>query len=111
MDVFEDQPTPVSADFYADLSIKVYLVIDQTPLLKERVDSHDGTNIASKISSARSDCKIFHRVQSVGIDHEVSIIFVHGLRLAAITVVEKFRQGLLLQVVYLMHVKPSTVAW
>lgn len=55
------------------------------------MNSHDRANITSKISSARSDGKIFYRIQSVCVDHEISIVLVHGWCLAAITVIEEFR--------------------
>lgn len=37
------------------LIVWTHLVVDQAPLLKERVNTHDGTNIASQIATASSD--------------------------------------------------------
>lgn len=75
------------------------------------MNSHDGANISRKISSACCHGKIFHWIQAIGVDHEVSVVFVDSWCLAAITVVEEFRQRLFLKVVDLMHVEPGTVAW
>lgn len=90
MDVFEDQPTQRSAGHWTNLGREMYLVIDQTPLLEERVNSHNCANITRQISPAGSNGKIFHWVQPVGIDHKISVVLVHSWCLAAIAVIEEF---------------------
>lgn len=73
-----------------------YLVIYQPPLLKERVHPHDSTNISGKITATGCNGKILDGVQSVGVDHEISVVLVDGGSLATIPCIEEFRQGLLL---------------
>jgi len=59
-------------------SIRVDLVIDQTPLLQKPVNSHDRADITGQISSTCRDGQVLSWVESVGVDHEVAIVFVDG---------------------------------
>lgn len=88
----------------------LYLVIDQSPLLKKRVDTHDGTDISGEVTPASRDSQIFNRVQSVGVDHKVAVVLVDGRGLAAVPTVEELRHGLALDVVDRVHVKPCAIA-
>ena len=45
--------------------INVDLVVDETPLLKESVDPHDGANVSSQVTSASSASQVLSRVQPV----------------------------------------------
>lgn len=75
------------------------------------MDSHNSAHIASKVSSASSDSKVFLRVEPVCVDHEVAVILVHGCCLAAISVVEELWECLLLAFMDDVHIKPRAVAW
>ncbi len=87
-----------------------HLIVDETPLLEERVHAHNRTDIAGQVTAAGSDCKIFHRVQPVGVDHKVAIILVYRRGLAPVPVVEELWQRLPLNAVDGVHVEPSAVA-
>jgi hypothetical protein len=56
--------------------VKTDLVVDESPLLQECVNTHDSTDVTCKVSSARGDSEILCRSESVRIDHEVAIILV-----------------------------------
>lgn len=88
-----------------------YLVVDEAPLLEKRVHTHDRANIASKVTSTGCDGKIFHRVEPVGINHEVTIIFIDSWSLASVAVVEELGQRLALNVVNRVHVEPGAITW
>ena len=90
--------------------IAAYLVIDEAPLLEEGVDAHDGADIASQVPPAGSDGEVLGGVQAVGVDHKVSVVFVHGRRFAAVAAVEELGQSLALAVVDVAHVEPGRIA-
>lgn len=66
-----------------------YLVIDETPLFQKGVHAHDRTNIAGQVPPTRGYSQVFDGVQSVRIDHEITIVLVHGGGFAAIPAVEE----------------------
>ena len=74
------------------------------------MDSHDGADISGQITSASSDCQILLGVESIRIDHEVSVVLVYSRRLASIAAVEELGQGFLFDVRNLVHIKPGAVA-
>jgi len=91
-------------------SIQYYLVVDQAPLLEKGVDSHYSANISSKIAPASGDCEIFRWVETVGVDHEVAIVFVDGWCLASIATIEELWEAFLLCIVDGVHIEPGAVA-
>jgi hypothetical protein len=86
-----------------------YLVVDKSPLLQELVHAHDSTYIASQVPSACGYCEVLCRVQSVCVDHEITVVLVDSGCLAAVAVVEELRKCLLLDVVNSRHVEPRAV--
>lgn len=89
----------------------MYLVVDQSPLLKEGMYAHDGANVSCKIPSACGDGEVLGWVEAVCVDHEITVVTVDGRGLAAVATVEEFWEGLALTVVDVAHVEPSRVAW
>lgn len=71
----------------------IYLIVDQTPLLQETMNTHDGSHITGQISAARCDGQVLARVETVRVDHEIAVILVYTGCLAAISFREEFRQG------------------
>ena len=90
--------------------IRTYLIIDKTPLLQERMHPHDCTNISRKISSTGRDGKVFGRVEAVGVDHEVAVVFVDDGGFASVSVIEELGQSLSFKRVDDVHVEPGAVA-
>ncbi len=78
------------------LGFNSYLVIDQTPLLQESMDSHDCADIASEIPPTCSYCKVFDGIQAIRVDHEVAVVLVHRRCLASVSTVKELRQRFLL---------------
>lgn len=72
--------------------------------------SHDCADIAGQITPAGSDGQILYGIQSVRVDHKVSVVLVDGGRLAPVAIVEEFRERLALNAVDRIHVEPSAVA-
>lgn len=93
-----------------DVIFAAYLIVDEAPLLKERMNSHDGANITRKIAAACSNREVLDGVQAISVDHEVAVVLVHGRGLASVTVVEEFTHRLALNVVDGVHVEPGAVA-
>ena len=89
----------------------IYLVIDETPLLQECMHPHYSTDISSKISSTSGHSEIFRGIQTVCVNHEVTVVFINGRSLASIAAIEEFGKGPFLGFVDSVHVKPSAVAW
>src|ERR1700709_2038692 len=89
--------------------ITSYLIVDEAPLLEERVHSHNSTNISSQISAAGGNGQVFNRVEAICIDHEISVVLVHSWSLTSISVVEEFRKSFSFNAVNFMHVEPGTV--
>jgi hypothetical protein len=87
----------------------VYLVVNQAPLLQKCVDTHDGTDITSQISSAGCDCQVLDGVETICVDHKVTIVLVDSWRFASVSVVEEFGHGLAFDFVNGVHIEPSTV--
>lgn len=110
MGVDQRQPREVRCMYWQYACDTTYLVVDQTPLLKEGMDSHDGANITSQVSTASRYCQILDGVQSVGIDHKVAIVFVDSGGFASVAVVEELGHGLAFDVVNRVHVEPGTIA-
>jgi hypothetical protein len=80
-------------------------------LLKESMDSHDGTHITCQVSATGCDGQILDRVQAVGVDHEVAVILVDCRSLAPVAVVEELGHSFPLDVMNGVHVEPCAVAW
>ena len=53
------------------------------------MDTHDSTDIASKVAATGSDCKIFCWTQAVSVDHKVAVVFIYGGRFGSVTGIEK----------------------
>jgi hypothetical protein len=88
--------------------IRIHLIVNQTPLLKEGVYAHDGANVTGKVASAGSDGEVLDGVQSVGIDHEVAVVLVHRRSLATITVVKELGESLALDLVRTSACSPES---
>lgn len=56
------------------------LVINQAPLLEKSMDTHDGTDVASKVATTGSDSEILSWTQAIGVDHKVAVVLVYGGR-------------------------------
>ena len=87
-----------------------HLIVDQAPLLQERMNAHDGANITCQVTTTSSHSQIFDGVQSVGVDHEISVVLVSSGSLAAITAIEEFCEGLLFDRINGVHIEPSSIA-
>jgi hypothetical protein len=87
-----------------------YLIVDQAPLFQKGVDTHDGADITSQVSSAGCDCQIFDGVKTICVDHEVAVVLVDSWRFASIPVVEEFGHGLAFYFMDGVHIKPGAVA-
>ena len=88
-----------------------YLIVDESPLLQESMAPHDGANISSKISSTSCWRQILCWVESIRVDHKVSVGEINLWSLATIFVVEKLRQMSLFNAVNAVIIKPSWVTW
>lgn len=102
-----------SADEYKPkidcLCESTYLIVNQSPLLQEAMDAHDGTDIASQIPSTRSDSKVLGGAQAIRVDHKVTVILVYSRGLAAIPRVEELGERFLFYGVDFGHVEPGRV--
>ena len=74
------------------------------------MNTHNSTDITRKVATASSNSQILDGVQSIGIDHEVSVIFVCSRRLAAVTAIEELSESLPLNWVDGVHIKPCRIA-
>lgn len=72
--------------------------------------THDSTNVTSQVPPTRRNCEVFYWVETVGIDHEITIVFIDSRGLASISAVEELREGLLLDNVDVVHVEPCGIA-
>lgn len=90
-------------------SVLTNLIIYQSPLFEESVDTHDGTHIASQVSSTGSHGKVLSRSEPVCIDHEVTIVLVNGRRLGPVARVKKLRESTAFDGVCFRHVEPCRV--
>lgn len=73
------------------------------------MDTHDGANVASQIPSTRGKGQVLGRVQSIGVDHKVAVVFVNGRGFASIARVEELWQGLAFDSVDFVELKPGRV--
>ena len=73
------------------LSEPTYLIVDQAPLFKKRMHPHDPADIPRQIPPTSRHSEIFSWIQSIRVDHEISVILVYRRRLAAIPTREEFR--------------------
>jgi hypothetical protein len=105
------QPVNVSPASIYSRVLKANLIVDETPLLKEGMNSHDCADISCQVPSACGHRQVLHWVQTVCVDHEVSVILVYGWCLASISVVEELWESLSFNGVDLVHIEPSTVTW
>ena len=74
------------------------------------MNSHNSTNITSKIPPTCGDCKVFGWIKAIGIDHEIAVVFIDCRCFAAVSIVEELRHCLFLESINGVHIKPSTVA-
>ena len=74
------------------------------------MNSHDSTNISSKIPPTCGNCKVLGRIKAISIDHEIAVVFIDGRCFAAVSIVEELGHCLFLKSIDGMHIKPSTVA-
>ena len=86
-----------------------YLVIDQAPLLEECVNSHNGTDVPGKIPPTCRYREILCRVQTVCVDHEVTIVLVDRWSFAPVSAVKELWQSLSLKLVDVVHVEPGAI--
>ena len=91
--------------------IKAYLIVYEAPLFKESVHTHNRADISCQISPASSDRQIFYWIQTICVDHEISVVLVNSGRLASIPVVEEFWESFPFDSVDFVHVEPCAVAW
>ncbi len=75
------------------------------------MDTHDSAHVPSKVTAASCDSKVLDWVQSVGVDHEISIILIDSGRLAAVPSVEELCQSLLLNRMDSVHIEPRRITW
>ena len=74
------------------------------------MDSHNGTDVASKISPASSDSEVFRWIEAVSVYHKIAVIFIDRWCLASVSAVEEFWKASLLSIVDDMHIEPSAIA-
>lgn len=86
------------------------MVVNEAPLLQEGVDTHDGADITGEVATASGDGQVFDGVQSICVDHEITVVLVDGGGLASIPAVEELCESLSLDGVDGVHVKPRGVA-
>lgn len=58
---------------HLSLQDRAHLIIDETPLLEECMDTKNGTDIARKISTAGGCSEVLLWVEAVGVDHKISV--------------------------------------
>ena len=54
----------------------LYLIVEESPLLQDRMNPDDRTNIPRQIPPASCHSQVLVGIQSVGIYHEISVIHV-----------------------------------
>jgi hypothetical protein len=74
---------------FNDPNTETYLIVDQSPLLQERMHPHDRSHVSSQIPPTRRHRQVLGRVQSIRIDHEIPVILVDLRRLAPVLAAEK----------------------
>jgi hypothetical protein len=74
------------------------------------MDSHYSADVATEIPPTGGKSEVFRGIESISVDHEVTSVFVSGIRLAPVSTIEPLWQVLLLNFVDAVHVKPLTVA-
>src|SRR5690349_3277380 len=73
--------------------------------------SHNGANISSQIPSTSSACQILGWVQSISVDHEVTISQVNFWSFRFVLSIEKFWQCSFLDNMYRIVIKPRRIRW
>lgn len=89
--------------------INNYLVIDQSPLFKKCMNAHYGANVTSQVATTGCHGEIFNWVETVGVDHEIAIVFVNSRCFAPIPIVEKLCHSFTFDIMDAVHVKPGAV--
>ena len=74
------------------------------------MDAHDGADISGKVATAGGNRKVLDGVESIGVNHEISIVLVDGGSLAAVSAIKELGQGFLLYRVDDVHIKPGGIA-
>lgn len=74
------------------------------------MNTHDGTDITSQVPSAGCDCQVLNGVETICVDHKVTVVLVDSWRFASVSVVEEFSHGLAFDFVNSVHIEPSAVA-
>jgi hypothetical protein len=90
---------------------KANLIIDQSPLFQERVNSHDSTDISGQVASTGSDREVFHGTKVIGANHEVAVFLVDGWCFRPISRVEKLGESSPFYFVDFGHLEPGRVGW
>ena len=71
--------------------------------------SHDRPDISRQVPPTRRHGQVFGRVESIGVDHEISIVLVDLGRLAPVLAAEEFGQGFTLKGVHGTQVEPCRI--
>ena len=74
------------------------------------MNTHNSAHITGKVATASSDGQVLNGVQSISVDHEVSVIFVGSGCLATVAAIEELGESFLLNGVDSVHVEPCGVA-
>lgn len=91
--------------------IRIDLVVEQTPLLQERVQPDYGADVSSQVPPTCRRRYVLKRVQSIGIDHEVTIRHIDIHRLALVFAVEELGHRTLLDLMHSVIVEPRCIGW
>ena len=83
------------------------IVVDQSPFFKESVDLHYAADIARQVLSTMGDRQIVLGVLLVELDNVVAVLFVEFRSLGGGVVFKKLGQGLSLNLMNLLVVKPT----
>jgi hypothetical protein len=86
-----------------------HLIVDQTPLLEESVHPHDCTHISRQVPPTSGNGKILCRIETVRVDHEISVILVNLGRFTSVLPAEKFWQRLPLERMNGAQVEPCGI--
>ena len=73
------------------------------------MNSHNRTDISCQIPTAGGDSKILDRIQTIGVDHEISVVFINSGGLASIPAIKELCEGLLLNWMNGVHVEPRGI--
>lgn len=69
-----------------------HLIVDQTPLLEESMHPHDRTYISRQVPPTSGNGEIFCWIETVRVDHEISVILVNLRCFTSVLPAEEFWQ-------------------